>query len=221
MSSNCDQENQCAGSPVTRPLKSPYMTTPNNSVSATPQLKSPYLSTPKSSASASSRRRKGPYSSAGVRSAFKSPFRKDCTVATPQRSSNDDVNNSNIDVNDGIINSSHGDLAHSNNDVINRKNDVTSSNADVTTAMKNVTNGNDVLRHSLDELTSQISTVDQEIQLLQQEGIEESELKVHIDKLHEYNELKDTAQMVLGRIAYQEGMTTRELYARFGLDLDD
>ena len=31
-------------------------------------------------------------------------------------------------------------------------------------------------------------------------GLEEEELKVHIDKLHEYNEIKDVAQMVLGRL---------------------
>lgn len=31
-------------------------------------------------------------------------------------------------------------------------------------------------------------------------GLHEDELKVHIDKLHEYNEIKDVAQMVLGRI---------------------
>ena len=31
-------------------------------------------------------------------------------------------------------------------------------------------------------------------------GLDESELAEHINKLHEYNEIKDTAQMVLGHI---------------------
>ena len=36
--------------------------------------------------------------------------------------------------------------------------------------------------------------------LLLYRGLHEDELKVHIDKLHEYNEIKDVAQMVLGRL---------------------
>lgn len=31
-------------------------------------------------------------------------------------------------------------------------------------------------------------------------GLEESELAEHITKLHEYNEIKDIAQMILGHI---------------------
>ena len=31
-------------------------------------------------------------------------------------------------------------------------------------------------------------------------GLKEDELQQHIDKLHEYNEVKDVAQMILGRL---------------------
>ena len=31
-------------------------------------------------------------------------------------------------------------------------------------------------------------------------GLKEKELESHIDKLHEYNEIKDIGQMVIGRI---------------------
>lgn len=42
-----------------------------------------------------------------------------------------------------------------------------------------------------------------------------------IKRLHEYNEAKDLAQALLGVLAVQEGCTTKELYPRFDLDLDD
>jgi len=40
----------------------------------------------------------------------------------------------------------------------------------------------------------------------------------HIRILHEYNEIKDVAQALLGRLAEIEGVCNRELYERFGLD---
>jgi len=62
--------------------------------------------------------------------------------------------------------------------------------------------------------------IDKEIQLLQEE-YDEDELPMYVDRLHKYNEIKDVAQSVIGRIAEKEGTTTRNLYERFDLDLDD
>lgn len=42
-----------------------------------------------------------------------------------------------------------------------------------------------------------------------------------IRKLHNYNELKDITVVLLGKIAAMEGCTTKELYARFDLSLED
>ncbi|PJF16569.1 hypothetical protein PSACC_03571 [Paramicrosporidium saccamoebae] len=42
-----------------------------------------------------------------------------------------------------------------------------------------------------------------------------------IEKLHKYNEYKDLAQALIGRLAVLEGCITRELYPRFDLELDD
>jgi DNA repair protein Swi5/Sae3 len=42
-----------------------------------------------------------------------------------------------------------------------------------------------------------------------------------IKKLHEYNEVKDIGQMLLGIIAEREGVTIKDLYKRFELDVDD
>lgn len=49
----------------------------------------------------------------------------------------------------------------------------------------------------------------------------EDELQLHIEKLHEYNEVKDMAQLLLGKLAEVEGTTTTSLYEQFGLELSD
>ncbi|CAL1280736.1 unnamed protein product [Larinioides sclopetarius] len=56
---------------------------------------------------------------------------------------------------------------------------------------------------------------------LEQQGYEESQLKWYIDKLHEYNEIKDIAQMVMGRIAVIELKTVREVHEDFEMKDDD
>jgi hypothetical protein len=43
----------------------------------------------------------------------------------------------------------------------------------------------------------------------------------YIRALHTYNEVKDVAQMLLGKLAEQEGVTTRDLYERYALGLED
>ena len=45
--------------------------------------------------------------------------------------------------------------------------------------------------------------------------------KEYIDLLHDYNELKDVVQALLGRLAVMRNMTTRELYPEFDLDPKD
>ncbi|KAJ3038298.1 swi5-like zinc finger protein [Rhizophlyctis rosea] len=46
-------------------------------------------------------------------------------------------------------------------------------------------------------------------------------VNAHIKRLHDYNEIKDMGQMVIGKVAEQEGTTTREMYTTFGLDEED
>ncbi len=49
----------------------------------------------------------------------------------------------------------------------------------------------------------------------------EREVKGHMDRLHLYNETKDAAQDILGRLASAEGTTVSALYPRFGLESGD
>uniref|UniRef100_A0A3P9NS35 DNA repair protein SWI5 homolog n=1 Tax=Poecilia reticulata TaxID=8081 RepID=A0A3P9NS35_POERE len=71
------------------------------------------------------------------------------------------------------------------------------------------------------ELQKKKEQLDSEIAQLEEEGCKVEELDQHIDKLHEYNDIKDIGQSLLGRIAALRGTTTRDLYAHFGLELDD
>lgn len=49
----------------------------------------------------------------------------------------------------------------------------------------------------------------------------EADMNSYIDWLHRYNELKDAGQMLLGKLAELQGLTTKEMYGRFSLDLED
>jgi hypothetical protein len=46
-------------------------------------------------------------------------------------------------------------------------------------------------------------------------------LNNHYLQLHEYNEIKDVGQMLLGKCAEIEGTTTREMYEKFHVELND
>lgn len=71
------------------------------------------------------------------------------------------------------------------------------------------------------ELRARLEEVEGQINELTEDGCREDELQSHIDALHEYNEVKDVGQLLLGKIAELEGTTTTSLYERFGLDLDN
>ncbi|KIO33355.1 hypothetical protein M407DRAFT_241135 [Tulasnella calospora MUT 4182] len=43
----------------------------------------------------------------------------------------------------------------------------------------------------------------------------------HIRLLHDYNEAKDKAQVLIGRIAALKGVSVKQLHEEYGLDLED
>lgn len=73
----------------------------------------------------------------------------------------------------------------------------------------------------VEELKKRRDELDSEIAQLQNEGMDIQELDQHIDLLHEYNDIKDIGQTLLGQLATLRGVTTRDLYSLFGLELDD
>ncbi|XP_018419539.1 PREDICTED: DNA repair protein SWI5 homolog [Nanorana parkeri] len=79
----------------------------------------------------------------------------------------------------------------------------------------------DTLEKANSELKEKEASLDKEIAELEAQGYSLEELDKHISLLHEYNELKDIGQTLLGHLAVFRGVTTKELYSEFGMDLED
>ncbi|KAL7846994.1 hypothetical protein SRHO_G00219740 [Serrasalmus rhombeus] len=77
------------------------------------------------------------------------------------------------------------------------------------------------IEKEIKELQMKLSELDSQIVLLENEGIKVEEIDQHIDLLHEYNDIKDIGQTLLGRLAVLRGVTTRDLYSLFDMELDD
>ncbi|KFP27463.1 DNA repair protein SWI5, partial [Colius striatus] len=73
----------------------------------------------------------------------------------------------------------------------------------------------------IEELKQKDLALDQEIAQLLSEGYSLEELEQHISLLHEYNDIKDAGQMLLGKLAVIRGVTTKQLYPEYDLELSD
>ena len=56
---------------------------------------------------------------------------------------------------------------------------------------------------------------------LQNYSNKDERLQLYISKLHEYNEIKDTGIVLIGKLAEVESLTTADLYETFGLQVED
>ncbi|XP_071430813.1 DNA repair protein SWI5 homolog [Pithys albifrons albifrons] len=79
----------------------------------------------------------------------------------------------------------------------------------------------EALQCEMEELKRKDLALDQEIAQLLSEGYSLEELEKHISLLHEYNEIKDAGQMLLGKLAVIRGVTTKQLYPEYDLELSD
>ena len=69
-------------------------------------------------------------------------------------------------------------------------------------------------------LKKQLEEVNREVSELS--GLyNEENLQLYIEKLHEYNDIKDAGQILMGKMAEVEGTTSVRLYKQYGLELDD
>uniref|UniRef100_A0A8C8YRR0 DNA repair protein SWI5 homolog n=1 Tax=Prolemur simus TaxID=1328070 RepID=A0A8C8YRR0_PROSS len=81
--------------------------------------------------------------------------------------------------------------------------------------------GEESLHFDIQKLKEKNDMLDKEISQLISEGYRVDELEDHIAQLHEYNDIKDIGQMLLGKLAVIRGVTTKDLYPEFGLDMND
>lgn len=95
---------------------------------------------------------------------------------------------------------------------------VASGSAPARTSVKNI--DGESLRSSVASLREELGQLQEEIDYLSRLYSEE-ELQHHIDALHEYNEIKDVGQVLLGKMAEIQRTTTTQLYDQFGLSLTD
>ncbi|KAJ3154151.1 swi5-like zinc finger protein [Geranomyces michiganensis] len=83
----------------------------------------------------------------------------------------------------------------------------------------------EVLSREIANLRAKIAELEDEGRAIEADLIPgtdvEAENAAHIKRLHDYNEVKDTGQMLLGKLAECEGTTTRSMYKRFDLAVDD
>ncbi|KAI8852189.1 Swi5-domain-containing protein [Chytridium lagenaria] len=70
------------------------------------------------------------------------------------------------------------------------------------------------------ELSALICSSEGEVPVIGDDEVERM-MSEYIELLHEYNEVKDCAQLVLGKIAEKKGVTIKALYSDYGIEFDD
>ena len=73
----------------------------------------------------------------------------------------------------------------------------------------------------IEALKAEIEQQKAEIESFKREGVEVEELQLYIEKLHDYNDVKDAGQVIIGKLAVHLQTTTKEVYPQFGLNLND
>lgn len=73
-----------------------------------------------------------------------------------------------------------------------------------------------VSKPNMEELLRKEAELDEEIAQLHSEGLLAIELDHQIDLLHRYNDIKDAAQSVMGRLAELDGVTVKHLHDKYG-----
>ncbi|XP_037230625.1 LOW QUALITY PROTEIN: DNA repair protein SWI5 homolog [Falco rusticolus] len=81
----------------------------------------------------------------------------------------------------------------------------------------------EALQYEIEELKQKDLALDQETAQFLSEGYSLEELEQHISLLlHEYNDIKDAGQMLLGKLAVIRGVTTKQLCPEYyDLELSD
>lgn len=87
--------------------------------------------------------------------------------------------------------------------------------------LKDNNEGEQDLRRRIAELSSQLDDLNAEIERLRDEESNHDDLDTIIDKLHLYNDVKDTAQMLVEKMANLKCLTIREMHQHYGVGPDE
>ena len=161
------------------------------------------------------RRLSGLLSSKKVHAAFKSPLR------TPDTPPADSV----------VSNTDPATTSSGSSSTQSQRSQLTASNGHTPYSLKHRTHTSrsntacaaeteETLRADIASLRERVEAAQRELDELSKE-YSEDEYQQYIDDLHEYNEVKDTAQILLGKLAEVRCTTVSELYKQFDLNLDD
>lgn len=77
------------------------------------------------------------------------------------------------------------------------------------------------LRETLNILLKKESELDENITELESQGLQAEKVQNHIDQLHKYNDIKDMAQIVMGRLAEINGLSLKEIHSKYGAPSED
>lgn len=71
----------------------------------------------------------------------------------------------------------------------------------------------------LENELEKLKEVEEKVDVILEKNKETSEVtRDYLQLLHEYNDVKDAAQVVMGALADLEGTTVSEIHTRFGMD---
>ncbi|RKP19031.1 Swi5-domain-containing protein [Rozella allomycis CSF55] len=73
------------------------------------------------------------------------------------------------------------------------------------------------LQMKIDSLQQEVDEKMDELEIIDIEN----EYKDYLNLVHTYNDLKDAGQKIIGILAVNKGVTSRELYKDFDLNIDD
>ena len=77
------------------------------------------------------------------------------------------------------------------------------------------------LKQEIASMQQELDECEEEIGMLNEANYEVEYLDLIIEKLHEYNDVKDTAQTLLERVAHVKGDTIKAMHEFYGIDFEN
>lgn len=76
------------------------------------------------------------------------------------------------------------------------------------------------VREDIERMKQELASCDEELAKLNAEDYQVDYLDQVISKLHDYNEVKDTTQSLLERMAHLKNTTIKQMHVEYGIDIE-